>query len=41
MSLILNSGFTLGPGFTADAGYVYVPPPPPPPIVSDGSMGLC
>jgi hypothetical protein len=25
MSLILNSGFTLGPGFTADAGYT--PPP--------------
>lgn len=28
MSLILNSGFTIGPGATLDAGYVYVPPPP-------------
>ena len=36
MGLILNSGMTLGPGFAADAGYVYVPPPPPPPIVSNG-----
>jgi len=29
MSLILNSGMTLGPGFTADAGFT--PPPVPPP----------
>jgi hypothetical protein len=29
MSLILSSGFTLGPGFTADAGFT--PPPAPPP----------
>lgn len=29
MSLILSSGFTIGPGFIADAGYT--PPPPPPP----------
>ena len=28
MSLILNSGFTIGPGVTLDAGYVYVNPPP-------------
>ena len=29
MSLILNSGMTLGPGFTADAGYTPLPAPPP------------
>jgi hypothetical protein len=34
MSLILNSGFTLGPGVVLDAGYT--PPPPAPSIVTDG-----
>ena len=33
MSLILNSGMTLGPGFTADAGYA---PAPVPTIVQSG-----
>ena len=34
MSLILNSGFTIGPGVVLDAGYT--PPPPAPSIVTDG-----
>jgi hypothetical protein len=34
MSLILNSGFTIGPGVVLDAGYT--PPPPGPTIVTDG-----
>lgn len=29
MSLILNSGFTIGPGVILDAGYITPPPPPP------------
>jgi hypothetical protein len=28
MSLILNSGFTIGSGVVLDAGYVYVTPAP-------------
>jgi hypothetical protein len=34
MSLIINSGFTIGPGVVLDAGYT--PPPPGPTIVTDG-----
>jgi hypothetical protein len=34
MSLVLNSGMTLGPGFTADAGFT------PPPVVMPVQIGL-
>ena len=34
MSLVLNSGFSIGPGVVLDAGYT--PPPPVPTIVTDG-----
>ena len=34
MSLVLNSGFTIGPGVVLNAGYT--PPPPGPTIVTDG-----